>query len=85
MRFVGYFVTIRNSRYTYHSCTLDFERLINSTDTKEFVTSVAVTSCAVVVRVINRVVWWADVRSFEKHPASSCRINSIDHNVYITM
>jgi hypothetical protein len=84
VRFVGYFITVRNCRYTYRSCSLDFESLINGTDTKGFVTSVAVTGRLVVVRVINRVVWWADVRSFEKHPASSCSKTSIDHYAYIT-
>jgi hypothetical protein len=84
VRLVEYFITVCNSRYTYRSCTLDFEGLINSTDTKVFVTSVEVTSRVVFVRVINRVVWWADVRSFEKHPASSCSKTSIDHYAYIT-
>jgi len=51
---------------------------------KDFGSSVAVTSRVVVVRVINRVVWWADARGIEKHPASSFNMNSKDHNAYIT-
>ena len=67
---------------------LSFDRLlmmmINSTDIKDIGTSVAVTSRVVVGRVINRVVWWADVRGIEKHPAFSFNVNSKDHNAYIT-
>jgi len=42
------------------------------------------TSRIVIVRVINRVAWWADVRGIEKYPASSFNINSKDHNADIT-